>query len=203
MPDYRALADVYAGAYGVPQPLFSDIINQESGFNPLAYNATSGATGIAQILPSTAANPGYGIPPVDPTDPNASLAFAAQYLHALFVKSGSWLGAVSGYSGTSSSATPYPGNTAIAGDLTALGAGAGTPGSTPTTGAGAGSGGTSDTPGTSQAAGQCGLSPSCWFSYLGTLASRAALILLAVILLLGAVYLFATRTQATASPSPG
>jgi len=52
----------------------------------------------------------------------------------------------------------------------------------------------------------CGLSPACWLgalgSWAGNLAARAGLIVLAVILLLGGVWLLATRTQATAGRVP-
>ena len=123
---YQNTAIADANAYGVPSQLYADMIQQESGYNPNAYNASTGATGIAQILPSTAANPGYGLAPVDPTNPNASLSFGAQYLAALFAKLGSWTGAVQAYSG-SGSGTPYPGNAAIANDLAA------TPGGQPVT----------------------------------------------------------------------
>ncbi len=119
---YQNTAITDANAYGVPSQLYSDIIQQESGYNPNAYNLVSGATGIAQILPSTAANPGYGLAPVDPNNPNASLSFGAQYLAALFAKLGSWTGAVQAYSG-SGTGTPYPGNAAIASDLAAADAG--------------------------------------------------------------------------------
>jgi hypothetical protein len=46
----------------------------------------------------------------------------------------------------------------------------------------------------SAVAGNCGLSPGCWFGYLGSLAVRASFVLLAVIFLLGAVYIFGKRT---------
>ncbi len=48
-------------------------------------NPDSRAIGIAQIMPSTARNPGYGMAGVDPktlTDPQANLNFAAKYLAA-------------------------------------------------------------------------------------------------------------------------
>ena len=54
-------------------------IGIESGFKSDAVNSTSGATGIAQILPSTAAQPGYGISAVNPNDPHAAIQFAGAY----------------------------------------------------------------------------------------------------------------------------
>jgi transglycosylase-like protein with SLT domain len=60
--------------YGIDPVIFVAQINQESGFNPHARNAVSGAAGIAQFMPATAA--GYGI---DPYDPIAALDAAAKY----------------------------------------------------------------------------------------------------------------------------
>lgn len=85
--------------YGLPSGLLPSVLQNESGFNARAYNPTTGATGIAQFLPSTAANPGYGIAPFDPTNPYASTKSAAQLLNALFNKLGSWTSAISSYSG--------------------------------------------------------------------------------------------------------
>lgn len=104
---YYSVAVAAANTYGVPANLFTWQIGQESGFNPNAFNSTSGATGIAQFLPSTAADPGYGVTPFDPTDPNASLYAAAQYDAALYQKTGSWDAALQAYSGGSYGA---PGN---------------------------------------------------------------------------------------------
>lgn len=90
---------------GIPSGLLSSLLAQESSFNPDAYNPSSGAEGIAQIIPSTAADPGYGISPVDPTNPAASISFAGQYLTALQQATGSWLNAVQAY-GTVPSSGP-------------------------------------------------------------------------------------------------
>jgi hypothetical protein len=94
---YYSTAVSAANQWGVPADLFVQQIGQESGFNPDAVNASSGATGIAQFLPSTAANAGYGIAPFDPTDPVASLNAAAQYDKSLYQQTGSWAGALSAY----------------------------------------------------------------------------------------------------------
>jgi hypothetical protein len=209
---YQSYAAEEAAAYGVPQSLFSDVLQAESSFNPNAYNPQSGATGIAQFLPSTAANAGYGIAPFNPSDPFASIKAAAQYLAGLFASPNNpngWTGALAAYSGQGFSGTPYPGNAAIAGDLSALGGSAQAPAgvTSPT------SGGTSG--GAATGSSGSGLSPSSWLSppswlspswwlsaigsFLGGYASRAALIVLAILLLLGAIYLFASRTQGTSS----
>jgi hypothetical protein len=103
----QALAAQDATAAEVPVNLFLAQIQAESGFNPSAINTRSGATGIAQALPATAADPGYGIAPFDPTDPVASLAFAAQYDAALYAANGdSWTAALTAYSGGLTPANP-------------------------------------------------------------------------------------------------
>ena len=53
-------------------------IGIESGYDTGAVSST-GAVGIAQILPSTAKNPGYGIASVDPTDTSAAIQFMGTY----------------------------------------------------------------------------------------------------------------------------
>ena len=77
---------------GVPSEPFLDTIMQiESGGNPNAYNASSGATGAFQIIPSSGASPGYGVAPIDITgikDPTRARAWARDYLAAMFRKFG-------------------------------------------------------------------------------------------------------------------
>lgn len=51
---YLALARAEAEAQGVDLALVLSVIQKESSFNPRAYNRTSGATGLMQLLPSTA-----------------------------------------------------------------------------------------------------------------------------------------------------
>lgn len=102
---YYPMAINAANTFGVPSKLFTSLINSESGFDPNARNGS--AIGIAQFLKSTAANPGYGIAPFDPTDPTASLNGAAQYIKALYNKAvgkglsgyDAWSDAVSAYKG--------------------------------------------------------------------------------------------------------
>ena len=73
---YVDLAAQDALVAGIPQALFLRQIKVESNFNPDAISP-SGAVGIAQFMPATAASLN---PPLDPTDPVASLAAAAQYM---------------------------------------------------------------------------------------------------------------------------
>lgn len=88
--DLRAYADERARHYGVPVSLFVKQIQQESGFRPDAFNAASGATGIAQIIERW--HPG-----VDATDPYASLDYAAKWMADLRRIYGSWAKALVAY----------------------------------------------------------------------------------------------------------
>jgi len=71
---YVALAQQDAINAGISPDYFTRQINQESGFNPNAYSP-SGAEGIAQFMPATAA--GLGL---NPWDPVAALNVAAHYM---------------------------------------------------------------------------------------------------------------------------
>lgn len=90
MPDLRDYALGAAKRNGVPMLLFERQIGQESGFNPKAFNARSGATGIAQIIPRW--HPG-----VDASDPYASLDYAAKWMADLRRIYGSWAKALAAY----------------------------------------------------------------------------------------------------------
>jgi hypothetical protein len=100
-PYDSAIAQAEA-ANGIPTGLLHTVIGAESNYNPAAFNPASGAAGIGQFLPSTAADPGYGIAPFNPADPFASISAAGQYLKAMFAKTGSWAGAVQAYGTTTS-----------------------------------------------------------------------------------------------------
>lgn len=86
----RAPADIgryieeASAATGIPVEILTAKIRQESNFNPLA-RGRAGEIGLAQIMPSTARQPGFGMQPVDPEalrDPRANVMFGAQYLRA-------------------------------------------------------------------------------------------------------------------------
>ena len=66
-----------AQKYGIPPHILAGLIEQESGWDPQAYNSGSGATGIAQIVPKwhPEANPG-----VNAAD---DIMYAAKYLREL------------------------------------------------------------------------------------------------------------------------
>lgn len=74
--------------YGQGDPLITreriaNQIGMESSFDPNNVNPDSGATGLAQILASTAKSPGYGVKPVtNRKDPEQSIDFMVAYDHA-------------------------------------------------------------------------------------------------------------------------
>lgn len=88
--ELRAYAEDRARHYGAPVEMFKRQIQQESGFNPDAFNSASGATGIAQIIERW--HPG-----VDATDPYASLDYAAKWMADLRRIYGSWRNALAAY----------------------------------------------------------------------------------------------------------
>jgi hypothetical protein len=90
MTDYRAYARETALRAGCDPDIFERQIQQESGFNPAAFNVGSGATGIAQIIPAFHPN-------VDPNDPIASLDYAATWLVSLRRQFGSYAKALAAY----------------------------------------------------------------------------------------------------------
>lgn len=60
------------------------IIQQESGGNPNARNPRTGAMGLMQIMPATAAQPGFGLPPLkDPWNPEANRRFGTAYFNTM------------------------------------------------------------------------------------------------------------------------
>ena len=90
--DYMPVISSAATEYGVPEDLLTSLLGAESGFDPNAYNPSSGAAGIAQFDPATAAQ--FGI---DPYDPTQSINASAQYLAQLQQEFGSWSDAVQAY----------------------------------------------------------------------------------------------------------
>jgi hypothetical protein len=71
-------------ATGIPESLLRAKIQRESNFNPNAIGGV-GEIGLAQVRPTTAANPGYGVTPMNPDDlrdPAKNAMFGAQYLAA-------------------------------------------------------------------------------------------------------------------------
>lgn len=89
--NYVNLAIADAKKAGINPTLFVKQINQESGFNPNAASG-AGAIGIAQFIESTAA--GLGI---NPRDPVASLAAAANLMAQYQRQYGSYAKALAAY----------------------------------------------------------------------------------------------------------
>jgi hypothetical protein len=69
---------------GIPAPVLNGLFGTESDWNPASVNKASGATGLGQVLPSTARAPGYGLAadPAALTDPKENIIFSAKYLAA-------------------------------------------------------------------------------------------------------------------------
>jgi soluble lytic murein transglycosylase-like protein len=85
VPDYlRSIIQQASDQSGVPFNILAAKLQQESNFRPDA-RGTSGEVGISQIMPSTGAKPGYGLPPIsmqDAADPAKAVPWGAQYLAA-------------------------------------------------------------------------------------------------------------------------
>ena len=82
---YEDLADQYADQYGLDRSLFRRLIQQESRFDPTAVSPV-GAIGLGQVMPATAARPGYGVTPLSKdklSDPAENLRFSAEYFSAM------------------------------------------------------------------------------------------------------------------------
>ena len=95
--NYGELAASIAREYGLNPEIFVRQMMQESGLNPDAVSP-AGAVGIAQIMPATARDPGYGIAPIsDLRDPEESLRFGAQYMRAMLDKYGDYGLALAAY----------------------------------------------------------------------------------------------------------
>lgn len=86
----------------LPAYLLARVLEQESSYRPDVISGATrspvGAVGIAQVMPATARDPGFGVAPLaDPTDPFASIEFAAAYLAAMYRYTGTWSKALAAY----------------------------------------------------------------------------------------------------------
>lgn len=88
---YLEVARAAARKHGVPEDLFLRLVQQESGWNAGAVSH-KGATGLAQLMPGTAARLG-----VDPTVPEQNLDGGARYLRMMYDRFGSWRLALAAY----------------------------------------------------------------------------------------------------------
>jgi hypothetical protein len=83
-PHLVPIIQAAAARSGVPFNVLAAKIRQESGFRPDARGA-AGEIGISQIMPATARQPGYGVPPIDISalgDPAQAIPWGADYLAA-------------------------------------------------------------------------------------------------------------------------
>ena len=87
LPHARAAAQ----RHGIPEDLFLRLVQQESGWNPGAISH-KGATGLAQLMPGTAAQLG-----VNPRDPLQNLDGGARYLRMMYNQFGNWRLALAAY----------------------------------------------------------------------------------------------------------
>jgi hypothetical protein len=88
---YVAIAQQAAISAGIPANYFVQQINVESGFNPNAVSP-SGAVGIAQMIPSTAAGIG-----ANPYDPVSALNGAARLMAGYYKQYGDYAKALAAY----------------------------------------------------------------------------------------------------------
>lgn len=88
---YVAIAQQAAVTAGIPPTYFVNQINAESGFNPNAVSP-SGAVGIAQMIPSTAAGVG-----ANPYDPVSALNGAARLMAGYYKQYGDYAKALAAY----------------------------------------------------------------------------------------------------------
>lgn len=88
---YLEVAKELARKHGVPEDIFLRLVQQESGWNPSAVSV-KGATGLAQLMPTTASKLG-----VDIDNPHQNLEGGARYLKMMYDKFGSWRLALAAY----------------------------------------------------------------------------------------------------------
>jgi len=98
----------YSGQYKMDPLLVTALFHQESGFN-MAARSRTGAVGIAQLQPETAAGLGF-----DPTDPAQNIEGGIKYLSAQlagFSQSGDWAPtyAIAAYNAGASAVGKYQG----------------------------------------------------------------------------------------------
>ena len=99
LPHARAMAR----KHGVPEDLFLRLVQQESGWNAGA-RSHKGATGLAQLLPGTAAKLG-----VNPRDPIQNLEGGARYLRMMYNTFGDWRLALAAYNAGPGAVAKYRG----------------------------------------------------------------------------------------------
>ena len=96
-------AKAAARSHGVPEDLFLRLVQQESGWNAGA-RSHKGATGLAQLMPATAAKLG-----VNPNDPVQNLEGGARYLRMMYNTFGDWRLALAAYNAGPGAVTKHKG----------------------------------------------------------------------------------------------
>jgi hypothetical protein len=96
MPDfygqYSGAAAGYANQYNIPQPIFFGLIQKESSWNPFAVGDNGAAYGFGQLHAGAASDVG-----VDRFNPLQNLQGSAAYLSRQYQKYGNWTDALSAY----------------------------------------------------------------------------------------------------------
>lgn len=100
---YLTVAKKVARQHNVPEDLFLRLVQQESGWN-IHAKSHKGATGLAQLMPSTAKALG-----VDIHDPIKNLEGGARYLKMQYNRFGSWRLALAAYNAGPEAVEKYNG----------------------------------------------------------------------------------------------
>lgn len=100
---YLPHAKAVARKHGIPEDLFLRLVQQESGWNAGA-RSHKGATGLAQLMPGTAAKLG-----VNPHDPVQNLEGGARYLRMMYNTFGDWRLALAAYNAGPGAVSKYRG----------------------------------------------------------------------------------------------
>lgn len=82
---FEQMADAAALQHGIDPAVFRALVNQESGWDPSARNKDSGALGLTQLMPGTAAELG-----VNPLNPKENLDGGARYLKQMLNRFGTY-----------------------------------------------------------------------------------------------------------------
>lgn len=95
-----------AAENGIDSKIFVKLIKQESNFDPTALNKRSGASGLGQLMPGTAA--GLGV--TNSFDPESNLQGSAKYLKGLLTQfNGNYTNAVAAYNAGPGAVSQYGG----------------------------------------------------------------------------------------------
>lgn len=100
---YLPHARAAARKHGIPEDLFLRLVQQESGWN-VGARSHKGATGLAQLMPATAAKLG-----VNPNDPVQNLDGGARYLRMMYNTFGDWRLALAAYNAGPGAVTKHRG----------------------------------------------------------------------------------------------